>query len=125
MSEQRPVELCADCPLRTLLPDGAAEEPDKARHISVVGERAIPQTWIGNDGSGHVEVDNAGGATEIEIAVLSEGIETGPAFWIKGGKWRLADVEASFQACSEPDVIKTGFLKLRKQQACGALTSIR
>lgn len=124
MSEQRPVELCVDCPLRSLLPDGV-EDPDKERFISVVGERPVARTWIGADGSGHLEIDNVSGSKEVEIAILSEGVTTGPAFWLSGGKWQLAKVEAAINNCDEPDIIKTGFLKLRKQPVCRALNSLR
>jgi len=121
MSEQRPVNLCEDCPLRELLPDGD-EAPDKERYLSDVGERTVPRSWIEADGSAaHFEIDNVSGPKEVEVAVLSDGVTTGPAFYVSKGIWRRGTVENSFEQCEEPNVIKSGFLKRRKQPVCGAL----
>lgn len=120
------VELCPDCPLRDMLPDGA-EFPDKPRHLEQVGERTLPATYSysGSDGSMGVGIEYGAGPRQTEVAILSEGVKTGPAFWAREGTWSSGAVQRAFEDCDEPTQIRYGFLKLSKQAVCEAMRSLK
>lgn len=119
------VELCSDCPLRTMFPE-AAVSPESQAHLKKVGEEAVPQVEYAHDrSSASISIDYATGPKKAEIAILPEGSETGPAFWVREETWRRGAVHRAFEDCSQPGEERYGFLKLRKQIVCEALRSIK
>ncbi|MGC1177418.1 MAG: hypothetical protein WA843_05090 [Candidatus Saccharimonadales bacterium] len=109
-------ELCPDCPLLEYAPN----EP---RHLKVVGERTIPE--VTTDGhSVTIGWEYKTGPKEKEVAIMSEGAKSGPAFWVKE-RIGLPIVRQAFESCKQPTVLKSGFLKRNKQVVCGGLSNLR
>ena len=124
MKSKECVELCDNCPLRTMFPS-VPLPIEKDLYLTKVGEAAIPQTWIDNAGSGHIEIDNVHGPKQVEIAILPEGSESGPAFYFRESTWSNGAVEKAFENCTEPKQIRSGFLKLSKSAVCSALSELK
>ena len=125
MGKEACIELCRGCPLRERLPDGKTD-PDKVRYLENVGQKVVPyvNASIESDGSVSLEAHSNPGRKIVEIAILSEGVETGPAFWVNEHTWENGRVQESFGACPKPGVTKKGFLGLRKNTYCYALSTI-
>lgn len=111
-------ELCPTCPLRNMVPD----EP---RYLEEVGERAIPKTGWTPDGRSMVSLDfehgRVVGPRLAEVALMSEGADSGPAFWVKGEVWESGGVQRAFEDCHKPTHIRAGILKLGKEAVCAAV----
>lgn len=124
MKSRECVELCENCPLRTMFPT-APLPVEKDLHLKKVGESAIPHTWIDrSDGSAHFEIDNLHGPKQVEVVILPEGTEIGPAFYFREAAWNSGAVEEAFENCTEPEQKRSGFLKLSKTAVCGALSEL-
>jgi hypothetical protein len=113
-------ELCADCPLRSML----SVEPE---YLEVVGSRTLPEVSYGNVGGNSVSIgiEYGAGPKQLEVALTTEASKTGPAFWLREGVWRSGVVQQAFEDCSQPTQLRSGFLKLSKQAVCGALANIK
>lgn len=110
-------ELCADCPLKIW----ALTEP---RYLEEVGERALGKIDTTPEGHNTVSFDfeygRVVGPRLAEVALLSEGADSGPAFWVKGEVWESGAVQKAFEECHQPTNVRTGFLKLGKKAVCAA-----
>lgn len=116
------IELCPDCPLRDFLP-----ETDQPLNLVKVGEQARDraETHISGDGKlASFSYERGAGPRQEEIAILPEGSQTGPAFWLKPGTFMSGVVQQAFENCESADKRRHGFLLRRKTITCHALNEL-
>ncbi len=120
------VELCPDCPLRTMFPEGTlpAETP---LHLKKVDERTLSQvdSYISPQGDfASLSIEHGTGPRHADIAILPEGKDVGPAIWVEEGIWQSGGVQQAFEGCHEPAIERYGFLRLSKRAVCEALRTL-
>jgi hypothetical protein len=107
-----------------MFPDGAISA-DQPQYLKKVGQRTVPQVEYSSDGSfASLSIEHEKGPHEVEIAVLQEGNDNGPAFWARKEAWDSGAAQQAFEDCDQPGQVRVGFLKLRKQAVCEALRSL-